>query len=75
MESPNRIAKIPIGSAIGTGVASGMPTRSPIPADGQRQHTEAAALESRFITTAFSGTTTDRKTIISNTNDASSTLP
>ena len=35
----------------------------------------AAPIDSRFMTAAFSGTTTDRKTSISSRNDATSTAP
>ncbi len=68
---------MPMGSRIGTGVASGMPTRSPSgpPLTASARTPNAAALASRFMITAFSGTTTERNTIISSTNETSSTPP
>ena len=66
-----------MGIRIGTGVASGMPTRSPNgpPLTASVSTPNAAALASRFITTALSGTTTERNTVISSRNETSSTPP
>ena len=66
-----------IGSRIGTGVSSGMPTRSPSapPLTATVSTPKAAALASRFMTTALSGTTTERNTIISSRNETRSTPP
>ena len=66
-----------MGSRMGTGVASGIPTRSPSgpPLTARASTPKAAALASRFMTTALSGTTTERNTIISSRNDTSSTPP
>ena len=68
---------MPMGSWMGTGVASGMPTRSPSgpPLTASVSTPNAAALASRFMTTALSGTTTERNTIISSRNDTSRTPP
>ena len=56
---------------------SGMPTRSPSgpPLTASVSTPKAAALASRFMTTALSGTTTERNTIINSRNDTSSTPP
>ena len=66
-----------MGSWIGTGVDSGMPTRSPSrpPLTASVSTPKAAALAKRFMTTAFSGTRTERKTIIRSRKDMSSTPP
>ena len=68
---------MPIGSWMGTGVASGMPTRSPSgpPLMARARTPNAAPVASRFMTTALSGTRTERNTIISSRNDTSSTPP
>jgi hypothetical protein len=46
-----------------------------VPADREREDAERAALASRFMITALRGTTTERNTIISSTNETSSTPP
>ena len=68
---------MPMGSWMGTGIASGMPTRSPSqpPLTASASTPNAAALASRFMTTAFTGTRTERKTIMSSTNEVRRTPP
>ena len=75
MDSPNRIAKIRIGTQLDTGTAWSIPSRrTPQPHWKTATSTPyAAAMESRFIAAALIGTATERNTMASRSTETPTT--
>jgi hypothetical protein len=76
MESPNRMTNRNAGTHVVTGMFSGKPkSRPPQPHCVTAVSTPYAAVtDSRFISAAFTATTTERNTVSSSTIDSATTV-